>query len=83
MVRKKNWSWLEESLKDVKNGRTYLWSCVDKKGICGQSGEKAGICHSCCTRECKKWYRLGLKDGARREAEKPWKIPRSLSRRGG
>jgi len=47
---------LKESLKRCREGRTYLFACTH---------EKKTICHDCCVEECKKWYKLGKKDGKR------------------
>ena len=41
--------------KEVKEGRTYIWSCQHvKKGLF--------VCPDCVAKECDKWYKLGRKD---------------------
>lgn len=58
---------LEKSLKEIKEGRTYIMYCRAKKNKCLKSKCDIGICFSCHTKECEKWYNLGIKD-----ARKSW-----------
>jgi hypothetical protein len=62
---KAGWKKLEPSLRDVKEGRTYLWACstkTKKSKRCAKSGEKLWICPSCHVKDCEKWYKLGKSD---------------------
>lgn len=53
---------IKKSIQDLKEGRTYVYSCGLKHGKCFKSGLKPTICFSCHSDECKRWYRLGRKD---------------------
>ncbi len=58
---------IEKGLKDIKEGRSYLLCCATKYGKCRKSKQKIGICHECCTKQSKKWYKIGKKDVKRKK----------------
>ena len=59
-----------KSLQDAKEGRSYLWSCATKRGMCVKSGQKPSICHECCSEQSKRWYGIGKKDGRKVNARR-------------
>ena len=56
--------------KEIKEGRTYLFCCGSKKGDrkhrCAKSGHELTICFDCHVENCKRWYKIGLKDGRKK-----------------
>jgi len=47
---------VRKSMQELKEGRTYTYSCSHYKG------KGAFLCNECHVEECKKWYKIGKKD---------------------
>jgi hypothetical protein len=53
---------LKKALRDMKEGRAYIWCCGTKRGRCVKSGKKLTICADCHMESCENWYRIGKRD---------------------
>ena len=67
-LTKKQLKSIERGMKDIKEGRTYIFCCAqdNKKPYCSNSKQKLTICFECHIKDCERWYRIGLKDGRRK-----------------